>query len=102
MNAARRSGWWRSWPSHKRFSKSCGAIGSFAIVLSHLIRELEARLGVRLLTRTTRSVSPTEARGAAAQAVAPRMEEIGAELAALTITATSRPEPFVSQPQSTA
>jgi DNA-binding transcriptional LysR family regulator len=52
--------------------------------LSHTIRALEARLGVRLLARTTRSVAPTEAGERLLAAVAPRFDEIDAELAALS------------------
>jgi DNA-binding transcriptional LysR family regulator len=52
--------------------------------LSHTIRGLEARLGLRLLTRTTRSISPTEAGERLLLTVAPRFEEIEAELAALS------------------
>jgi hypothetical protein len=51
--------------------------------LSHTIKELEARLGVRLLTRTTRSVSPTDAGERLLHNIAPRFEEIEAEVAAL-------------------
>jgi DNA-binding transcriptional LysR family regulator len=51
--------------------------------LSHTIRELEARLGVRLLTRTTRSVAPTQAGERLLQNIGPRFEEIDAELAAV-------------------
>lgn len=49
-------------------------------VLSETIRELESELGVRLLTRTTRSVAPTEAGERLIQTVGPRLEEIEAEL----------------------
>ena len=48
------------------------------------MRELEERLGVRLLTRTTRSVSPTEAGERLLHTLAPRFDEIDAEIAALT------------------
>jgi len=51
--------------------------------LSHTIRELEARLGVRLLTRTTRSVAPTEAGERLLQTIGPRFEEIDAEVSAV-------------------
>jgi DNA-binding transcriptional LysR family regulator len=51
--------------------------------LSHTIRGLEERLGLRLLTRTTRSVSPTAAGERLLQQVGPRFEEIEAELEAL-------------------
>src|SRR5207245_2582573 len=52
--------------------------------LSHTIRGLEARLGLRLLTRTTRSVSPTQAGERLLQTVGHRFEEIEAELEALS------------------
>jgi DNA-binding transcriptional LysR family regulator len=52
--------------------------------LSHTIRDLEARLGVRLLTRTTRSVSPTQAGERLLHTIGPRLDEIDAELAALS------------------
>jgi len=51
--------------------------------LSHTIRELEERLGVRLLTRTTRSVSPTEAGERLLRNIGPRFDEIEAEIAAV-------------------
>ena len=60
-----------------------GKLGISQSTLSHKIRELEQRLGVRLLTRTTRSVSPTEVGERLLHTVAPRFEEIEAELAAL-------------------
>jgi DNA-binding transcriptional LysR family regulator len=52
--------------------------------LSHTISGLEARLGLRLLTRTTRSVSPTEAGERLLQTLGPRFEEIEDELQALS------------------
>ena len=52
--------------------------------LSQTVRGLESRLGLRLLTRTTRSVSPTEAGERLLRAAGPRLEEVDAELAALT------------------
>ena len=51
--------------------------------LSAQIRQLEERIGVRLLTRTTRSVSPTEAGEQLLQHVAPRLEEIASDIAAV-------------------
>src|SRR5436305_540773 len=45
----------------RSFTKAAAKLGVSQSALSHTIREVEERLGVRLLTRTTRSVSPTEA-----------------------------------------
>jgi DNA-binding transcriptional LysR family regulator len=66
------------------FTKAAAKLGVSQSALSHTIRELEARLGVRLLTRTTRSVSPTEAAERLLHTLVPRFEEIDAELAALS------------------
>src|SRR4249920_2386868 len=68
----------------RSFTKAAAQLGVSQSALSHTIRELEARLGVRLLTRTTRSVSPTQAGERLLQAIGPRFEEIEAELAAIT------------------
>jgi DNA-binding transcriptional LysR family regulator len=67
----------------RSFTKAAAKLGVSQSALSHTIRGLEARLGVRLLTRTTRSVSPTEAGERLLRSVGPRLEEIDAELAAL-------------------
>src|SRR4051812_8411525 len=67
----------------RSFAKAAAKLGVSQSALSHTIRELEARLGVRLLTRTTRSVAPTEAGDRLLQALAPRFDEIEAELAAV-------------------
>ena len=66
------------------FTKAAAQLGVSQSALSHTIRALEARLGLRLLTRTTRSVSPTDAGERLFLTVGPRFEEIDAELAALT------------------
>src|SRR5882724_6354602 len=68
----------------RSFTKAAAKLGVSQSALSHTIRELEARLGIRLLTRTTRSVSPTEAGERLLQTVGPRFEEIEGELAALS------------------
>ena len=69
---------------HKRsFTKAAAKLGVSQSALSHTIRELEARLGVRLLTRTTRSVSATEAGERLLRTLAPRFDEIDAELASI-------------------
>jgi DNA-binding transcriptional LysR family regulator len=68
----------------KSFTRAAAQLGVSQPALSHTIRSLEARLGVRLLTRTTRSVSTTEAGDRLLQTVAPRIEEIEAELDAVS------------------
>ena len=67
----------------RSFTKAAAKLGISQSALSHTIKELEARLGVRLLTRTTRSVSPTEAGERLLQNIGPRFEEIEAELQAV-------------------
>src|SRR5207249_9345227 len=66
------------------FTRAAAQLGVSQSALSHTIRGLEERLGLRLLTRTTRSVAPTEAGERLLRTVGPRFEEIDAELAALT------------------
>ncbi|XKM42531.1 LysR family transcriptional regulator [Rhizobium ruizarguesonis] len=66
------------------FTKAAGKLGVSQSALSHTIRGLEERLGLRLLTRTTRSVSPTEAGERLLLSIGPRLDEIESELAALS------------------
>jgi DNA-binding transcriptional LysR family regulator len=68
----------------RSFTRASAKLGISQSALSHTIRKLESRLGVRLLTRTTRSVSPTEAGERLLLSAGPRLEEIEAELAALS------------------
>jgi DNA-binding transcriptional LysR family regulator len=68
----------------RSFTKAAAKLGVSQSALSHTIRGLEARLGLRLLTRTTRSVSPTEAGERLLQRVGHRFEEIETELEALS------------------
>src|SRR5216684_1582342 len=68
----------------RSFTNAAAKLGVSQSALSHTIRELESRLGVRLLTRTTRSVSPTAAGERLLLTVGPRLEEIEAELEALS------------------
>lgn len=65
------------------FTRAAAQLGVSQSALSHTIRALEARLGVRLLTRTTRSVSVTQAGERLVESGGPRFEEIESELAAL-------------------
>lgn len=68
----------------RSFTKAAAKLGVSQSALSHTIRQLESRLGVRLLTRTTRSVSPTKAGERLLQNVAPHLKEIEAEIRAVT------------------
>lgn len=68
----------------RSFTRAAAQLGVSPSALSHTLRALEARLGLRLLTRTTRSVSPTEAGERLLLTVGPRFEEIEAALAALS------------------
>jgi len=74
----------------RSFTRAAVQLGVSQSLLSHTIRELEARLGVRLLTRTTRSVSLTEAGETLLNVVSPRLKDIEAELRAI---AEMRDEP---------
>lgn len=86
----------------RSFTRAAAQLGISQSALSQTIRALEERLGIRLLTRTTRNVSPTDAGERLLRTVAPRFEEIETELAALgelrdkpagniRITASERP-----------
>jgi DNA-binding transcriptional LysR family regulator len=68
----------------RNFTRAAAKLGITQSALSHIMRGLETRLGVRLLTRTTRSVAPTEAGERLMQTVGPRLEEIEAEIAAIS------------------
>src|SRR5246127_37623 len=68
----------------RSFTRAAAKLGVSQSALSQTVRGLESRLGLRLLTRTTRSVSPTEAGERLLRAAGPRLEEIDAELTALT------------------
>jgi len=68
----------------RNFTRAAAQLGVSQPALSRAIRALEARLGVRLLTRTTRSVAPTEAGERLFQTVGPHFDGIDAGLAALT------------------
>jgi DNA-binding transcriptional LysR family regulator len=66
------------------FTRAAAKLGVSQSTLSHTIRDLETRLGIRLLTRTTRSVSPTAAGERLLDTVGPRLEEVDAELRLLS------------------
>lgn len=67
----------------RSFTKAAAKLGVSQSALSHSIRGLEERLDIRLLTRTTRSVAPTEAGEKLANSLEPRFREIESELDAL-------------------
>jgi DNA-binding transcriptional LysR family regulator len=67
----------------RSFTKAAAKLGMTQSALSQLMRRLEKRLGLRLLTRTTRSVAPTEAGERLLQTLAPALASLDASLAAL-------------------
>src|ERR1700724_1556392 len=60
----------------RSFTKAAAQLGVSQSALSHTIRGLEERLGLRLLTRTTRSAPPTEAGERLLHTIGPRFEEV--------------------------
>jgi len=68
----------------RSFTRAAAKRGVSQSALSHSVRALEARLGVRLLTRTTRSVGMTEAGERLMRSIAPRLQEIESELSAVS------------------
>jgi len=68
----------------RSFTKAAAKLGVSQSALSHSIRGLEERLELRLLTRTTRSVAPTEAGEKMVASLGPRFAEIESELEALS------------------
>jgi DNA-binding transcriptional LysR family regulator len=69
---------------NRSFTRAAAKLGVSPSALSHTIRGLESRLGLRLLTRTTRSVSSTEAGERLLHTVGPWIEQIEVELQALS------------------
>ena len=68
----------------RSFTRAAARLGMSQPALSRAMRQLEERLGVRLLARTTRSVAPTQAGEHLLQVIAPRFDEINNELALLS------------------
>jgi len=68
----------------RSFTRAAAKLGTSQSALSHTVRRLEARLGLRLLTRTTRSVSPTEAGERLVQTLRPAFDGIEARIDALS------------------
>jgi DNA-binding transcriptional LysR family regulator len=67
----------------RSFTRAAARLDTSQSALSHTIRRLEARIGLRLLTRTTRSVAPTDAGERLLETLQPAVEDIEAKLAAL-------------------
>jgi DNA-binding transcriptional LysR family regulator len=95
----------------RSFTRAAVHLGVSQSALSHTIRGLEERLGLRLLTRTTRSVATTEAGERLLRTLGPRFDEIEAELAAITelrdkpggtirITTSDHPAEIILMPRS--
>lgn len=73
----------------RSFTRAAGRLGTSQSALSHKIRRLEGRLGIRLLTRTTRSVALTDAGSRLLETLAPALDDIKERLVALTGSETS-------------
>ncbi len=75
--------WFRIVAEERSFTRAAARIGVVQSTLSHAIKQLETRMGIRLLTRTTRNVSTTPAGERLLKTITPRMAEIEDEIAAL-------------------
>ena len=75
--------WFVAVAEEASFTRAAARLGTSQSTLSHTIKQLEARLGLRLLNRTTRSVMPTEAGERLLQTLAPRLREIEADVDSL-------------------
>lgn len=75
--------WFRMVAEERSFTRAAAKLGVAQSTLSHTIKQLEAQMGIRLLTRTTRNVAPTAAGERLLQTITPRMAEIEDEIASL-------------------
>lgn len=75
--------WFIAVAEERSFTRAAAKLGTSQSTLSHTIKQLEQRLGLRLLTRTTRSVSPTEAGERLLSSMAPRIADIEQDIAGL-------------------
>ena len=75
--------WFIAVAEERSFTKAAAKLGTSQSTLSHTIKQLETRMGLRLLTRTTRSVSPTEAGERLLQSLFPRIQDIEADISRL-------------------
>ena len=74
--------WFLAVAEERSFTRAAARVGVAQSTLSHTIRRLETNMGIRLLSRTTRSVALTEAGERLYQSLAPRVAEIDAEILA--------------------
>ncbi|SCB35877.1 LysR family transcriptional regulator [Rhizobium multihospitium] len=72
--------WFLAVAEERSFTKAAARLGTSQSTISHTIKKLEVRMGLRLLTRTTRSVSPTEAGERLIRSLAPRIKELELEI----------------------
>jgi DNA-binding transcriptional LysR family regulator len=75
--------WFLAVAEEHSFTKAAARLGTSQPTLSHTIKQLEARMGLRLLTRTTRNVSPTEAGERLLRSLAPRIADLETDIDAL-------------------
>lgn len=75
--------WFLAVAEERSFTRAAAKLGVAQSTLSHAIKQLEARMGLRLLSRTTRSVATTEAGERLKNALSPRISEIETEIAGL-------------------
>ena len=85
----------------KSFTRAAAKLGISQSALSHAIRGLEERLGIRLLTRTTRSVAPTDAGEQLLSRIDPQLLEIEQGLSLLSGQKRARAGQFVLHLQNT-
>jgi DNA-binding transcriptional LysR family regulator len=76
--------WFQVVAEERSFTMAAAKLGVAQSTLSHTIKQLEERMGLRLLTRTTRNVATTAAGERLLQTITPRLAEIEDEIAALT------------------
>lgn len=76
--------WFQAVAQERSFTRAAAKLGVAQSTLSHAIKQLEARMGIRLLTRTTRSVVATAEGERLLATITPRIMEIEEEIAALT------------------
>lgn len=75
--------WFMAVAQDRSFTKAAARLGTSQSTLSHTIKQLEARMGLRLLTRTTRSVAPTEVGERLLRSLAPRIEDLETDIDSL-------------------